>query len=402
LVHRSTDATALTTTNGFFVSFTHTRLPFRRSDGFTLGVEEELLLVSPGSLRPAGEADAVLAALASEAGSFAGEVNDGVIELRTPVCGSAREATDTLRRLRAQARARVPLLGAGVHPLGRFGDVRIREGERYVFISDTMRDLMRQTPHCGVHVHVGMPDAETAVRACNGMREWIPLLQALGANSPFWYERDSGLASARSVICNSFPRAGIPRPFRDYDDFAGTVTELASLGECPDYTYLWWDVRPHPRLGTLEIRALDTQSSLEDLTGLVALVHCLAVHEATSAGRRGSAVEVLRECSFRAARDGLDAHLFSDGRLRPARDVAYHAITLAGAYAAELGCWDELMLVHRILEQGNGAQRQRREHAAGGMTRMLRRLAEETAAAPVREPRRRPRRAGRERVVSQG
>jgi glutamate---cysteine ligase / carboxylate-amine ligase len=113
------------------VSFTHSRLPFRRSDGFTLGLEEELLLASPGSLRPAGGADAVLAALASAPDSFAGEVNDGVVELRTPVCRSAADATGILRGLRQQLRAQVPALGAGLHPLGRFGDVRVRAGERY-------------------------------------------------------------------------------------------------------------------------------------------------------------------------------------------------------------------------------------------------------------------------------
>src|SRR3954453_3573800 len=204
----------------------------------------------------------------------------------------------------------VRLLGAGGHPTGRFGDVRLRDGGRYELIGDSMRALMRQTPHCGVHVHVGMPDGETAVRAANGMRAWIPLLQALGANSPFWYGRDSGLASARSVICNSFPRAGIPRAFADYADYAVTVEELCLLGECEDYTFLWWDVRPHPRLGTLEIRALDAQSSLEDLAGLVALIHCLAVHEATTAPRgRGPSPEEVRELSFRACRDGLQARL---------------------------------------------------------------------------------------------
>jgi carboxylate-amine ligase len=239
---------------------------------------------------------------------------------------------------------------------------------------------MRQTPHCGVHVHVGMPDGETAVRACNGMRAWIPLLQALGANSPFWYGRDSGLASARSVICNSFPRAGIPRAFAGYGDFTQTVEELRALGECPDYSYLWWDVRPHPRLGTLEIRAFDAQSSHDDLAGLIALVHCLAVHEATAPPTAAPSPEALRELSFRACRDGLEATLLLNGDLRPVREVAYHAIEIASAYAADLGCWSELMSVHALLANGNGAVRQRRHEAEGGLPLLLRRLAEETLA----------------------
>ena len=224
----------------------------------------------------------MLARLDPEVGAIAGEVSDGVLELITPVCTRVREAIEILGRLRSEVGRHVALLGAGVHPLGRFGDVRLRSTERYDLIGETMRGIMRQTPHCGVHVHVGMPDGDTAVRACNGLRTWIPLLQALGANSPYWYGHDSGLASARSVICNSFPRAGIPRVFADYNDFALTVEELGTLGECTDPSYLWWDVRPHPRLGTLEIRALDAQSSHDDLAGLVALIHCLAVHEATA------------------------------------------------------------------------------------------------------------------------
>jgi carboxylate-amine ligase len=282
--------------------------------------------------------------------------------------------------MRAEASRHVRLLGVGVHPLGRFGDVRLRDGARNDLIGDSMRVLMRQTPHCGVHVHIGMPDGEAAVRACNGLRSWIPLLQALGANSPYWYGRDSGLASARSVICNSFPRAGIPRPFAGYGDFVGALGELQALGECPDFSFLWWDVRPHPRLGTVEVRALDAQASLDDLAGLVALIHCLAVHEATAppAGRPASP-ETLRELSFRACRDGLDARLLLDDTLRPARELAVRAITLAGTYAADLGCWNELMLLHRLLEAGNGAERQRRAEREGGMRLLLRRLADETA-----------------------
>ncbi len=355
-------------------------LHFSPCNAFTLGVEEELLMVAPPSLRLWANTDAVLAAARPDVGSVAGEVSDGVLELITPVCGTVTEAVDVLEGLRREVGRSVRLLGAGVHPLGRFGDVRLRPGARYELIGDTMRAVMRQTPHCGVHVHVGMPDGDSAIRACNGMRAWIPLLQALSANSPYWYGRDSGLASARSVICNSFPRAGVPREFEDYADFAMTVEDLRALGECPDYSFLWWDVRPHPRLGTLEIRVLDAQSSLEDLAGLVALVHCLAVHEATSRPHRGPSPEVLRELTFRAARDGLDAQLLHDGALRPARELACHAIALAAAYASDVGCWDELMLVHRLLERGNGAERQRRHERAGGLGLAVQRLADETAA----------------------
>jgi carboxylate-amine ligase len=261
------------------------------------------------------------------------------------------------------------LIGAGVHPLGR----SYRLGQ------------------CGVNVCIAMPDGDTAIRACNGMRTWIPLLQALGANSPYWYGRDSGLASTRAVIRGA--RWCIPRAFAGYDEFAATVEELRALGE----SSLHWDVRPNPALGTLEVAALDAQSSLDDLAALIALIHCLAVHEATAfPTAAGPSPEALRELGFRAARDGLDAQLALHGALRPAREVALHAVTVAGVYAADLGCWDELMLVHRLLERGNGAARQRRHADEGGVRLLLRRLADETtgAVSPVTIVPHAPARAG--------
>jgi carboxylate-amine ligase len=353
--------------------------PFRAGSTFTLGVEEELHLAAPDTLEPTRATDVLLEQGDWPAGRAAGEISDGVIELITPVCTRTGEAVATLRELRAEAAAHeVALIGAGLHPAARFGDVRHRAGARYELIADSMRGVMRQTPHCGVHVHVGMPDAETAIRACNGMRKWIPLLQALGANSPFWYGQDSGLASARSVLCNSFPRSGIPRAFVDYEDFEDTVRDLQLVGDCPDYSLIWWDLRPHPRLGTLEIRALDAQSSTDDLAALVALAHCLAVHEADAPPTRDIGPEALRAMSFAANRDGLAARVPFDGAMLAVQNAAVLALALIGHQAVELGCWDELMLLQRLLERGNGAVRQRHAAATKGIAGALRMLAAET------------------------
>jgi len=350
---------------------------------FTLGVEEELHLVAPHSLEPQRATDVLLEQGDWRAGRAAGEICDGVIELISPVSSCVGEAVATLRELRAEAISHgVGLLGAGLHPSARFGHVRHRSGARYDLIADSMRGVMRQTPHCGVHVHVGMPDADTTIRTCNGMRKWIPLLQALGANSPFWYGQDSGLASARSVVCNSFPRSGIPRAFVDYEDFEDTVRDLQLVGDCPDYSLIWWDLRPHPRLGTLEIRALDAQSSTDDLAALVALAHCLAVHEADAPPTRDIGPEALRSMSFAANRDGLDARVPFDGAMLPVRNAAVLALALVGHHAVELGCWDELMLVQRLLERGNGAVRQRQGAAQGGIDAAVRMLAAETMQMP--------------------
>ena len=136
------------------------------------------------------------------------------------------------------------------------------------------------TPVGGLHIHVGMPDPDTAIRVFNGLRRHLPLLQALAANSPFRHGRDTGLASAREVTIRGWPRSGVPRAMHDFGDFCASAHLLARAAEVPDYTWFWWKLRPHPRLGTVEVRALDAQSSLEDTAGLVALTHCLARHAA--------------------------------------------------------------------------------------------------------------------------
>src|SRR4051794_23993058 len=206
-----------------------TPLAFHACDRFTLGVEEELLMASPSSLRPFGGTDAVLERVDPAIGTISGEISDGVLELITPVCEDAGQAVDILAGLRREAGRHVTLLGAGVHPLARFGDVRLRGGARYDQIGDTMRAVMRQTPHCGVHVHVGMPDAEGAVRACNGKSCWISVPQALGATAPNWYGRAPGIASASSVNYGSSPRAESPRLFAGSTAFAVTVEQLRML-----------------------------------------------------------------------------------------------------------------------------------------------------------------------------
>jgi carboxylate-amine ligase len=301
-----------------------------------------------------------------------------MIELASPICVDPAEAIAHLNALRSAARAAgATTIGAGLHPTGAFGDVIPYPRERYRLIADEMRGLQARTPTCALHVHVGMPDEDAAIRAFNGVRDHLPLLQALAANSPFWHGRDSGLATARAQLFRALPRSEIPMAFDSYDQYAEAVNALAEAGDLPDYTYLWWDVRPHPVLGTIEVRAMDAQSSLRSVTGLVALVHALARRSAEEPGpweRR----EVLMESSFRAARDGLGATIWYDGTMRPVPEVAREAIKLARPYARELGSDGALDEVQRLLDEGNGAMRQRVAYAHGGMPAVLAALVGET------------------------
>lgn len=349
---------------------------FGRGAPFRVGVEEELFLVDPHSLGVHLAADPVL-----ERGRpfVIGEMCDGVIEFASPVCETAHAARRRLAEIRASVRSpEVALLGAGVHPTAAFGDVRHRDTPHYRHVADDVRGLLRQTAFCGTHIHVGMPDPETAVAAFNGMRRWIPLLQALGANSPFWHGIDSGLASARTVLSHSLPRSGMPRAFAGWADCRETLVQLVRVGELDGLGSIWWDLRPHPQLGTLEIRAIDAQSRLDDLAGLIALTHCLTVHEAVTARADRSCSELLREASFRAVRDGLAARFSTGGPLRHVADHAREALDLAAGYAHHLGCADELREIERLLAEGNGAARQRRAFATGGMPAVLAQLAAET------------------------
>src|SRR4051812_8934543 len=359
--------------------------PFRTNFGTgrpdTVGVEEELFLVDPLRHQISRVTDEVLARRGSFArGQVLGEMCDGVVELASPVCSRAGEAANRLRVLRGAALepGSALLLGAGLHPTAPFGDVAHRATPHYAAVGSDTRSLLRQSAYCGVHVHVGMPDPETAIAAFNGMRKWIPLLQALSANSPFWHGKDSGLASSRTVVCHSVPRTGLPRAFCNWDDYARTTAELCRVAEAPDAGSIWWDMRPHPRLGTLEIRCLDAQSSLRALTALVALVPCLARHEALTADQHHPPVEILAEATFRALRDGVDATLSLGGPIRPVREHARRALDLASGYAPALGAAAPLDDLERILIEGNGAVRQRRRFARGGMRAVLEHLRAET------------------------
>jgi glutamate---cysteine ligase / carboxylate-amine ligase len=296
-----------------------TQTRFGSSTPFRVGVEEELFSVDPRTLAITPGVDAILGAARFCGGHGCGEISDGMIELVSEVCDGGPGGAAALRALRAQAvEAGATLLAAGLHPTHAFGDVVHRTGGRYDYVSHSTRSLLRQTPHCGLHVHVGMPDAETAIRVCNGLRKWIPLLQALGANSPFWHGRDSGLASARSVICRSLPRSGVPRHFHGYEDFAACADDICAAGEIDDYTYFWWDIRPHPRVGTVEIRAIDVQASLRDLEGLVTLVHGLADRLIAACAERAKAggAAVL---TWQTAADNLRAQAVYE-RVGVARD----------------------------------------------------------------------------------
>ena len=341
---------------------------FGSSEPFTLGIEEELLLVDAGTRRLAPVAVEVLAAMDEHDRAASHEVYAASIELRSSPRAGAVDAAGEVEALRAAARAAgATLIGAGLHPAGALGDVTLVDNERYRRVGGEMRGLMRRTPECALHIHVGMPDAKTAIRVFNGIRSHLPLLVALSANSPLWFGRDSGLASARFPFVRAYPRRGVPRAFRDLDDYARAIAEVSAAGDLTDYTYVWWDVRE-----------IDAQSRIEDATAIAALVQVLARHEAEHA-REPEPAEAIGESSWRASRDGIEATLLDDGALRPVREIAQRTLERVAPYAQELGSEQALAGIERLLAEGGGAGRQRDALRAGGMEAVLERLVEETA-----------------------
>ena len=358
------------------------RHAFGRGPSFALGMEEELLLVDPGTRRLAHVASELLPRVATDAGRVIPDVYEACAELTSPISAHAIEGGAALEALRGALRdAGAALLGGGIHPDGAFGDAPHVESERYAEIGRQMRGLLRRTPTCALHVHVGMPDPATAIRAFNKMRAHLPLLQGLAAHSPFWHGMDSGFATARAQLFRGYPRADIPRVFAGWEDYDTSMREIVNAAGVPDYTYLWWDIRPHPNLGTLEVRAMDGQARPDSVVGLAALTHALVLD--ASFGPQGNPPprEVLVEGSYRASRDGLDAQIFSRGALKPLREVAADALATARPYLRDLGAEDALEGVERILREGNGADRMRAAHARGGMDGMLEALVAETSGA---------------------
>jgi carboxylate-amine ligase len=355
---------------------------FGSGEPFSVGVEEELFLVDPVTGRQTNTSAAVHDRLGSCSGRVERELHACQMEMITDVCRSAGEAVDALAGLRkAVLETGAGLLGSGTHPSAEEGTAEITDKKRYERIRDQLGDAV-VTPVGGLHIHVGMPDAETAIRAFNGLRRHLPLLQALAANSPYRHGRDTGLASARDMTIRGWPRSGVPRGMRDFADFEETTEVLARAADVPDYTWFWWKLRPHPRLGTVEVRALDAQTSLGDTAALVALTHCLARWAAEAEPEPDPPAEVLEEGGFRAARFGVEARLpDSEGRLRPVGDLLDEALERARGYADELGCAEELDRLPGVVDRGGGAGRQRSVYEIAGMEALLRELARMTAGA---------------------
>jgi glutamate---cysteine ligase / carboxylate-amine ligase len=336
---------------------------------YTLGIEEELMILDGRTLSLSNSIEAILDAY-DGSGDVKPELMESVLEIAVGPCPNTREAGGALRALRrsvADVAGRHGLVigSAGTHPFALWEEQRISARERYRDLVEALRFVARQELIFGLHVHVGLDDREKAIHVANGMRVHVPVLLALSANSPFWRADATGLASTRMPVFRAFPRVGIPPRYEDWDDYERRIAFMVDAGVMEDYTWLWYDVRPHPNLGTVEIRAMDAQTRVEHTLALAALIQAMVkeLAEHWEAGRRLAHYphEMLDENQWLAARHGLDGEIVDlpERRPVPTRQLARRLYDRLREHAQDLGSADELEGVLDLLERGNGAQRQR-------------------------------------------
>jgi carboxylate-amine ligase len=363
------------------------RRTFSRGRSLTVGFEEELILLDPATLLPANEIEAALVRLEDD--RFTTELRSAQLEAVTRPCATVWDACRELRAARTLAVDRLAgfarLAAAGVHPSSTL-PIEVTDRERYRQIAADCPWSVREGIASGFHVHVGLVGPSRALAIYNAARSFLPELGALGANSPLLGGRDTGLASARLKLNDAFPRAGIPPVFATWKEYADFVSWGAAGGLFSDPSYLWWDLRLHPVYGTLEFRIADTQTRVEEAGALAAV--CQALVAALSATYDdGGKLPVhdthrIAENRWRAARDGLDAHLvdLETGATVPARERIGGLLASLEPFAELLGARNELLAAWTLLAE-NGAERQRRIAAECGVDAAVRQIVDETELA---------------------
>jgi carboxylate-amine ligase len=373
---------------------------FGSGSQYTLGVEEEYMLLDGTTFDLVQHIESVLAA--TEGHELESQVNaelmQSVLEIATPVCSSANEVLRELCRLRSYVQGIAGERGmrvgsAGTHPFSLFERQRITAKDRYRALIDQLQYVARRELIFGMHVHVAVDDPDKAIKVIGGLLPQLGPLLALSASSPFWRGEPTGLASSRQSVFAAFPRSGPPPRFRDYEDFAEVVGQLERTGCIADYTHIWWDVRPHPRFGTIEVRICDAVTRVEDAVAIAA--YCQAavklLSERYDAGEEIPSFHriLTSENKWLAARYGLEAPVMDleTGRRNrvPVSQLIRRTLRDIEPHARELGSERELEGVRAILDRGNSAERQLRIwNANRDIVEVAREIAEAAEDLPYR------------------
>ena len=319
---------------------------FGESGPWTVGVEEELMVLDADTLSLSPRADEIIEAGPDGLGQFKQELFASMLEIATPVCRDVSEAHEKLRALRAAAQESAEPLGlriaaAGSHPFVRAADQEVADASRYRKMVEHLGVTAMRQGVTGLHVHVAMPSADACHAALEGILQWLPLVLALSANSPYLNAEETGHASNRAEILDQLPRSGSPPPCASYEDWESLVEHFVRLGLVKDYTQFWWDVRPHPRLGTLEVRMPDQPTSLRRSAAFAALLQALCVtvlDEPPVAGSHAGRA-IYEQNRWSALRFGPRADLVHpiEDRMVPVRELAAEVVERVRAAAERLG-----------------------------------------------------------------
>jgi glutamate---cysteine ligase / carboxylate-amine ligase len=372
---------------------------FGQGEPYTLGVEEEYMLLDGESFDLVQRIDTVLAAFVGheDEARMKPELMQSTLEVATPVCRTAAEADRELRRLRSAVKQIAGENGlrmgsAGTHPFSLFERQRITARDRYRALVDQMQYVARRELIFGLHIHVGVDDPDKAIQVVNALLVELSSLLALSGSSPFWRGEPTGLSSSRQIVFAAFPRSGPPPRFRDYADYAEVVGQLEKTGTIADYTNIWWDIRLHPKWGTVEVRICDAVTRVEDAVALAA--YCQALVKLWSE-RYDKGLEIpsyhrilTSENKWLAARYGLEAPVMdlATGRRNrvPVAQLVRRTLRDIEPHAAELGSERELEGIRQILAHGNGADRQLRVFNANrDIVEVVREIADATEAAAI-------------------
>ena len=338
---------------------------------FTLGVEEELMILDPqGGWNCAQAIEPLMKAIPAEIrDQVKPELMKSVLEIATLPCEDVAEASVALIGLRNAVIDAADGLGLAIgasatHPFALPEDQDIVDSPRYHELVDELGVIATNELIFGTHVHVAIEGADKAIYVADGIRRYLPLFLAISANSPFWVGNRTGLMSSRVPVFRAFPREGIPPHYGTWEIFSHRIELMMRAGAIEDYTFLWWDVRPHPKLGTVETRIFDQQTHVEHTVALAALNLCLAHRMSTAYDDEEPLVEypseLIDDNKIRAARWGTDGRLidFRAGEQVPAKEMARDLLSRLAPNAEELGCTAELQGIHDLLDHGTGAHRQ--------------------------------------------
>ncbi len=350
-------------------------------DHFTMGIEEEYLLVDLESFDLAKAPDALMSACTDKLeGQVSPEFLQCQIEIGTGICRTIAEARTDLRRLRATVAECAAVFGlapiaVSCHPFADWKDQQHTDKDRYNQLARDLGGVVERMLICGAHCHVGLPDPETRTDLMRQLSYFLPHMLALSASSPFWQGRDTGLASYRLTIFDNLPRTGLPPDFASFGEFRRTVDTLVNLDLIEDSSKIWWDLRPSARFPTLETRICDVSPRMEDQLALSALIQCLTrmLMRLRERNQRWRVYDrfLVNENRWRAQRYGVTDGLidFGRGAVVPVPELVEELITLVAEDAEALGCMDEVQRL-RVLAVTSSADRQRKVYAdaraAGG------------------------------------